>query len=153
MVFLFHSWYMYVMLGLFEIWRFSVQRIYSGFKVIEAGIFFTETSSYFSEILWSSCRPCSQIWRLYVEGFVHQLWHVTGFQLLGVNRDGCHIWGKKCSLFPEHLISLPLGGSWFYLFIIYTLQNLSKDYVYGLMTGLFAWISLDCFVVDFNMLW
>ena len=25
---------------------------------------------------------------------------------------------------------------------------LSKDYVYGLMTGLFAWISLDCFVVD-----
>ena len=26
---------------------------------------------------------------------------------------------------------------------------LSKDYVYGLMTGLFAWISLDCFVVDF----
>ena len=25
---------------------------------------------------------------------------------------------------------------------------LSKDYVYGLMSGLFAWISLDCFVVD-----
>ena len=24
----------------------------------------------------------------------------------------------------------------------------SKDYVYGLMTGLFAWISFDWFVVD-----
>ena len=33
--------------GLFEIRRFSVQRIYSGFKVIETGIFFTETSDYF----------------------------------------------------------------------------------------------------------
>ena len=31
------------------------------FKVIEAGLFFTETSDYFSEILWSSYRPCSQI--------------------------------------------------------------------------------------------
>ena len=29
----------------------------------------------------------------------------------------------------------------------------SKDYVYGLMTGLFAWISLNCFVIDlFNEL-
>ena len=69
MVFLFHSWY--VMLG------FSVQRIYSGFKVIEAGIFFAETSDYFLEIIWSSYRPCSQIWNFcvtYVEGFVYQLW-------------------------------------------------------------------------------
>ena len=49
---------------------------------------------------------------------------MTGFQLICVNRDGCHMWGRKCSLFPEHLISLPLG------------------YGYGLMTGLFAWISL-----------
>ena len=24
----------------------------------------------------------------------------------------------------------------------------SKDYVYELITGLLAWISLDCFVVD-----
>ena len=35
--------------------------IYSGFKVIETGILLTETSDYFSEILWSSYRPCSQI--------------------------------------------------------------------------------------------
>ena len=25
----------------------------------------------------------------------------------------------------------------------------AKDYVYRLMTGLFAWIILDCFIVDF----
>ena len=43
--------------------RFSVQRIYSGFKVFLlqgyiAAIFFMETSDYFSsEILWSSYRP------------------------------------------------------------------------------------------------
>ena len=36
-------------------------KIYSGLKVIETGIFLTETSDYFSEILWSSYRPCSQI--------------------------------------------------------------------------------------------
>ena len=54
----------------------------------------------------------------YVEPFVHQLWHMTGFQLLWVNRDGCHMWGRKCSLFPEHLISLPVGNSWFHSFII-----------------------------------
>ena len=40
--------------GWFKIGRFSVQRIYSGFKVIEAGIFLTE-------IVWSPYRPCSQI--------------------------------------------------------------------------------------------
>ena len=46
---------------LFKIRRFSVQRIYSGFKVIETGILFTETSDYFSEIIWSSYRPYPQI--------------------------------------------------------------------------------------------
>ena len=42
-----------------------------------------------------------------------------------MNRDGCHICGRKCSLFPEHLISLPLGSSRFHPFMIYTLQKLS----------------------------
>ena len=57
-------------------WRCSVQRIYSGFKVIETGIILTETSDYFSEILWSSYRPCSRIWHIcvtYVEWSVHWL--------------------------------------------------------------------------------
>ena len=45
-------------------------------------MFFTETSDYFSKIIWSSYRPCSQISQLcvtYVEWFVHQLWHITVF--------------------------------------------------------------------------
>ena len=50
---------------------------------------------------WHFCVP-------YVAEFVHQLWHTTGFQLFCVNSDGCHMWDKKCSLFPGHLISLPL---------------------------------------------
>ena len=45
MVFLFHNWYI-IYSGVYEIWRFSVQRIYA-VKVIEEGIFFTETSDYF----------------------------------------------------------------------------------------------------------
>ena len=30
---------------------------------------------------------------------------IHGFQLYVLNRDGCHMWVRKCSLFPEHLIS------------------------------------------------
>ena len=40
------------------------------------------------------------------------------FPVIASNRDGCHMWGRKCSLFPEHLILLPLGSSWFHPFII-----------------------------------
>ena len=54
----------------------------------------------------------------YVEQFSHQLLHLTGLQLFVVNRDGCHIWGNKCSLYVEHLISLPLVSSWFHPIII-----------------------------------
>ena len=39
-----------------------------------------------------------------------ELWYMTGFQIVGINRDGCHIWDRKWSLFPEHLILLPLGS-------------------------------------------
>ena len=64
------------------------------------------------------------------------------FQLFWVNRDGCHMWGNKFSLFPKHPISLPLGSSWFHPFIMHTLQNCqSKDYGFmvcllGLVTAL-----------------
>ena len=30
---------------------------------------------------------------------------VTGFQLFCVDRDGCHMRDRKCTLFPEHLIT------------------------------------------------
>ena len=56
--------------------------------------------------------------------------------------DGCHMWGRKCSLFPEHLISLP--------FIIYTCRICqSKDYVYGLMT-LVCWPGLVLTALSWN---
>ena len=127
--------------GLFEIWRFSVQRIYSGFKVIEAGIFFTETSDYFLEILWSSYRPCSQIWHFcvtYVEGFVHKLWHMTGFPVnLSYTWRVPHV-GQTMLTLSGTPDSLTLGSS---LYIHYW-KCQSKDYGYGLMTVFFAWISI-----------
>ena len=47
---------------------------------------------------------------------------MTGFQLFGVGREGCHMWGGRCSPFPEHMLSLPLGGgAWFHPFIVYIL--------------------------------
>ena len=47
-----------------------------------------------------------------------------------------------CTPFGEFMI-LPIH----YIYIHYIICQ-SKDYVYGLMTGLFTWISLDCFVSD-----
>ena len=41
------------------------------------------------------------------------------------NRDGSNMWGRKCSLFPECLISLRLGSSWFHSFIIYITEFVS----------------------------
>ena len=49
------------------------------------------------------------------------MWHSEQMsQVYGVNRDGCHMWGRKFSLYPEHLIAFLLGSSWFYPFTIYT---------------------------------
>ena len=54
---------------------------------------------------------------------------------------GATLWGRKCSLFLEHLISLPFGSSWFHPFIIYTLLNLS---VLGLCLRINDWfVCLD----------
>ena len=89
---------------------------------------------YNCKILWSSYIPCSQIWHIYViyvEECVHQLWHMTGFQLFCVNRDGCHMCCRAFSLFHsfgEFMIS-PIH----YMYIHYIICQ-SKDYVYGLMT-------------------
>ena len=46
------------------------------------------------------------------------VFHLAGFQLLCVNRDGCHMWGRKCLLFSEHMISFPCG-EFMILFIYY----------------------------------
>ena len=58
------------------------------------------------------------------------------------NSDGYHMWGRKCSLFPEHLISLYLGSSPIHYIYMYYIICQSEDYVYGIMTDLFAWIGL-----------
>ena len=67
---------------------------------------------------------------------------INGFQLK-VNRNGCHMWDKKCSLFLKHIISCP-----FHSFNIKITEFVSLRTVYGLMTGLFAWISLTALSQD-----
>ena len=100
--------------GLFEIWRFSVQRIYSGFKVSEAGIFFTKTT--FQKLYGRHAdlvNKCDTSVSHMLNGWYTScdIWLVSSYL----------VWGRKCLLFPEHLISLPFGSSWFRPFIIYTL--------------------------------
>ena len=118
MVVLFHMYSWYVMLRFVRNMMFSVQMIYSGFKVIESGIFFTKLQTTVRKFYgchtqtlytnWNFCVTC-------VEGFVYQMRHMPGFQLFRVNRDECYMWGVKCLLCmisPIH-------------YIYYTLQNLS----------------------------
>ena len=138
--------------GLFKIWRFSLQRIYSGLNLLKQGYSSRKLQTTFSKIIWSY-RPCRQIWHFcisYAEWFVHQLWHMTRFRLL-LNRDWYHMWGRrKCSLFKEHLISLSVGVHYFtHALYIHYIMCQSKDYVYGLMTlvwlhGL-VWLLWDLF--------
>ena len=114
-------------------------------KVIKTGILFTETSDYTLRKFYGrhqSYRPCSQIWHLcvtYVEGFVHQLWHKTGFPVILSESWRVPHMRQEMLTFPEHLISLPLGSSWFHPFII----NIYIHYRICLRTlVLFSWISL-----------
>ena len=81
-------------------------------KLLNQGYSSRKVQDYLFTNLTPLCHIC---WRAYSPTLTYD-W----FQLI-VNRDGCHMWGSKCSLFPEQLISLPLGSSWFHPFIIYTL--------------------------------
>ena len=47
------------------------------------------------------------------------IWLVYSYLVCIVTDAACG--AGKCSLFPEHIISLPLGSSWFHPFIMYTL--------------------------------
>ena len=99
---------------LFEVWKLAVGWLeaeiqavqYEDFlfrgsilvSVIGAGIFLTEASDYFSQIRHTLFIRHFCV--TYVEVILHQLCHMTGFQLfVWLNRDGCHMWGWKCSLF------------------------------------------------------
>ena len=113
--------------GLLEIWRFS-KGIYSGFKVIEAGIFVTETSDYFSEIIWLSYRPCSQIWHFcvtYVKGV--SLWHIFKpvSSYFCVNRDGWPHVGYEMLTLSGTPDFTPFESSWLHPFIIYITELVS----------------------------
>ena len=130
--------------GLFEIWRFSVQRIwyvmlgfFRNMKIFCSENLFWFQSYWSRDILHRNFRLLFGNSMVVIQTLftnLTPLCHMTGFQLFSVNRYGCHMWDRKCSLFLEHIISLPLGSSWFHPFIIYTLHNLCKDYVYGLKT-------------------
>ena len=76
--------------AMFEIWRFSVQSIYYSMKVIEAGIFFTETSDYGLESIWPSYRLFTNLTRL-----CHKCWRVCMFFF--------RIWHAYVNLYPAYL--------------------------------------------------
>ena len=95
---------------------------------------------------------------VYVEGFDHQMWHMTGFQLLWIVTGASCMWGQEThtpEFFPERLISLTLGSSWLHLFIIYTSQNVSilRLRLWINDSGLFAWISLTALSQDLFYSW
>ena len=95
-------------------------------------------SSLVSKHGYSSRKQTTLCWRVCSPNVTYD-----GCPVIDVNRDGCQMWGRKCSLFPEHLTSLPLGSSWFthslYMhYIIVILRNMFLDW----------WLSIDCFVVD-----
>ena len=72
---------------------------------------------------------------------------MISFRLFCLNHDGCHMWSRKCSLFPEHRSLLALGSSCFDSFAIYIHYILLNLPVLGLClwnndSGLLAWISV-----------
>ena len=97
----------------------------------------------YSSQIWHFCVTC---WRVYSPTVPYD-W----FPVIFGNRDGCHMWGRKCSLFQEHTISLPLGSSMIspihHTYIHYWICQ-STDYVYGLMTPVCLPGLADCFVSD-----
>ena len=70
---------------------------------------------------------------------------MTGFQLFWVNRDGCHMWDRKCSSGTPDFTPF---GEFVILLIRYTCTLCITEFVSlrtkvnGLMNGWFAWISL-----------
>ena len=68
------------------------------------------------------------------------------FLIFYVNRDGCHMWGRKCSLFPEHRFHSLSGVHDFThsLYIHYILLNLSVLVLCLQIndSGFSAWIRL-----------
>ena len=75
--------------------------------------------TFLCHICWKVCSP--------------NVTHVC-FPVMLVNRDGCHMWDRNCSRFPEHLLSLQC----FYPFIVPNLSVFNMTRVND--SGLFAWM-------------
>ena len=59
-----------------------VQRVYSGFKMIEVGIFFTDTSDYLKDIYNADLmRKFDTYVSHMLEGFVHLIRYMFGYHL------------------------------------------------------------------------
>ena len=124
-------------LGLFEIWF-----LFWGYILV-----FTEPQLHFGNsvvvmrtLLTNLTLLCYICWRVCSPTVTYDWFPVI------VNCDGCHMRDRICSLFPEHLIWLPLGSSWFHSFVIYTLLNLS---VLWLCLWIKDWfVCLNSFVSD-----
>ena len=144
MVFLFHSWY--VMLGFVQ-----------NMKIFGSEDLFWFQSYWSRDILHGKLQTTFRkfygrhTWSKFDTSVPHMLkglftncdvWLVSRYL---VNRDGCHMWGRKCSLFPETHHFTPFGefkvSPIHYIYYVIC-QSEDYMYVYGLMTGLFAWISL-----------
>ena len=136
-------------LGLFEIWRFFLFRGYILVsKLLGQGVSSRKLQTTFRKF-YGGHKPWGRVFphgnfrllsgnSMVVTNLVHKF-DTSVSQMLKicsptvtydwypviVNRDGCQIWVRNCALLPEHLISLPLGSSWFHTFIIYASQNLS----------------------------
>ena len=161
MVFLFHSWY--VMLGLVRNMKifcsedlfwfqsyWSRDILHGNFRLVFGNYIdviqtlFTNLTPLVSHMLNGLFTNCD-IWR--VSSYLCKSWRVphVGQEMLTLSGT------SDCIHFGVFMIS-PIH----YIYIIYYSNCQFWDYVYGLMTGLFAWIRLTAFVsdlFDFSLLW
>ena len=127
--------------GLFDIWSFSVQRIYSVSKLLSYGYSSRKLQNTFEKLYGRH----TQLVHTFDTSVSHMLkglfnendiWLVSSYfmWILRVNRDGCHMWEMGTFL-----------NTWFHS-ILYTLQNLS---VWGLclwINDYVVWVSLTALV-------
>ena len=72
----------------------------------------------------------------HVKGVACRLWSMTCFQLLWLNRDGCHMWDKKCTL-SHSFRNIWFHSSWEFMILpvhyIYTTACVNDN---GLVAGI-----------------
>ena len=162
MMFLFYSWYV-----IFEIWKFSVQRIYSSFKVKEVmdilqgnfGLLFMKSYRYksyryftYNVTLLCQCHICWMVWS---PAKVTWLGDMTSHR---VNRNECQTWVMNAHFFRNIWFhSLCRVHDFNHLYVHYIICQ-SEDYIYGLMTlvylhGISLTLFIANFIIDFYLCW